>query len=108
MTDQMRRASRSVGASIAEAWGKRRYPKHFVSKLTDADSEQLETQHWLIEAQTCGYINCETSKRLSALCEEIGRMSQSMINKAEAFAGDSDTLREDPAPYWLTESTPDH
>ena len=43
LTDQIRRASRSIGAQIAEAWGKRLYPKHFVSKLTDADGEQLET-----------------------------------------------------------------
>jgi four helix bundle protein len=47
MTDQIRRASRSVGAQIAEAWGKRRYRRHFVSKLTDADAEQLEAQHWV-------------------------------------------------------------
>jgi len=47
LTDQMRRASRSIGGQIAEAWGKRRYEKHFVSKLTDADGERLETQHWL-------------------------------------------------------------
>ena len=45
LTDQFRRAIRSVGANIAEAWGKRRYEKHFVSKLTDADAERLETQH---------------------------------------------------------------
>ena len=49
LTDQIRRASRSIGAQIAEAWDKRRYEKHFTSKLTDADSEQLETQHWVIE-----------------------------------------------------------
>ncbi len=47
LTDQIRRSSRSVGAQISEAWGKRRYEMHFISKLTDADSEQLETQHWL-------------------------------------------------------------
>src|SRR5688572_22090803 len=47
LTNQIRRSSRSVGAQIAEAWGKRRYEKHFVSKLTDADGEQLETQHWI-------------------------------------------------------------
>ena len=47
LTDQIRRSSRSVGAQIAEAWGKRRYEMHFISKLTDADAEQLETQHWL-------------------------------------------------------------
>jgi four helix bundle protein len=45
LTDQIRRASRSIGGQIAEAWGKRRYERHFVSKLTDADGEQLETQH---------------------------------------------------------------
>jgi len=47
LTDQIRRSSRSVGAQIAEAWGKRKYELHFISKLTDADSEQLETQHCL-------------------------------------------------------------
>ncbi len=44
LTDQIRRSSRSVGAQIAEAWAKRRYEKHFISKLTDADGEQQETQ----------------------------------------------------------------
>ena len=45
LTDQIRRSSRSVGAQISEAWAKRRYEKHFVSKLTDADGESQETQH---------------------------------------------------------------
>ena len=48
LTDQIRRASRSSGAQIAEAWGKRRYEKHFISKLTDAGAEQLETNIGLI------------------------------------------------------------
>ncbi|NTW31258.1 MAG: four helix bundle protein [Bacteroidetes bacterium] len=48
LIDQIRRSSRSVGAQIAEAWAKRKYEKHFVSKLTDADGEQLETQHWIV------------------------------------------------------------
>ena len=39
LTDQIRRSLRSVGAQIAEAWARRRYEKHFVSKLTDADGE---------------------------------------------------------------------
>ena len=47
LTDQIRRSSRSIGAQIAEAWAKRRYERHFLSKLTDADGEQQETQHWL-------------------------------------------------------------
>jgi len=56
LTDQIRRSSRSVGAQIAEAWGKRKYEKHFVSKLTDSDGEQLETQHWLDTAKDCSYL----------------------------------------------------
>ena len=45
LTDQIRRSSRSVGANISEAWGKRRYEAHFTSKLTDADGEAEETIH---------------------------------------------------------------
>ena len=56
LIDQVRRSSRSVGAQIAEAWAKRRYERHFVSKLTDADAEQLETQHWIQVARECGYL----------------------------------------------------
>src|ERR1017187_5851794 len=39
LTDQGRRSSRSVGAQISEAWARRRYERHFISKLTDADGE---------------------------------------------------------------------
>ena len=85
LTDQIRRSSRSVGAQIAEAWGKRRYEHHFIAKLTDADSEQLETQHWLDEAGECKYIKSETSKLLLQKCESIGKMLQSMIDKSATF-----------------------
>jgi four helix bundle protein len=61
LTDQLRRSSRSVGAQIAEAWAKRRYSRHFISKLTDADGEAHETQHWLDTAVDCGYLNKEKS-----------------------------------------------
>src|SRR5436190_14653432 len=64
LTDQVRRAARSIGAQIAEAWGKRRYEKHFVSKLTDADAEQMEPQHWIGEAFDCGYISEADAGRL--------------------------------------------
>jgi four helix bundle protein len=57
LTDQIRRSSRSVGAQLAEAWAKRKYEKHFVSKLTDADGEQLETQHWIEVATDCSYLS---------------------------------------------------
>ena len=56
LTDQIRRSSRSVGAQIAEAWAKRKYEKHFISKLTDADGEALETQHWIEIALDCSYL----------------------------------------------------
>src|SRR5512136_3154362 len=57
LSDQIRRSSRSIGANIAEAWAKRRYEAHFVSKLTDADGEQYETQHWIETALECGYLD---------------------------------------------------
>ena len=85
LIDQVRRSSRSVGAQVAEAWGKRRYEKHFISKLTDADGEQMETQHWLGVARDCGYIDRTTEQQLIAQCEEIGRMLGSMIAKASLF-----------------------
>ncbi|MGE5807365.1 MAG: four helix bundle protein [Ignavibacteria bacterium] len=64
LTDQVRRSSRSVGAQIAEAWAKRRYEKHFISKLTDADGEQYETQHWLETAFDCDYIERDILENL--------------------------------------------
>ncbi|MFZ1676440.1 MAG: four helix bundle protein, partial [Saprospiraceae bacterium] len=85
LTDQVRRSSRSIGGQIAEAWGKRRYEKSFVSKLTDADAEQLETQHWIETALDCSYISIENSKMLLEQSISIGKMLNSMITKAEAF-----------------------
>ncbi|WP_423127525.1 four helix bundle protein [Gaoshiqia sp. Z1-71] len=85
LTDQIRRSSRSVGAQIAEGWGKRRYEKHFISKLTDADGEQLETQHWLEVAFECDYIKEEQFRHLTNKCELLGRMIQNMINKSSKF-----------------------
>ena len=97
LTDQIRRSSRSVGAQIAEAWAKRLYPKHFISKLTDADGEQLETQHWLIEALGCDYISHEDFQDLTQKCEEIGRMLGAMIRKADTFASSDFRIKEEPA-----------
>lgn len=104
LTDQIRRSSRSIGAQIAEAWAKRLYPRHFISKLTDADGEQLETQHWLIEASDCGYLDGTRGQRLTGLCEEIGRMLGSMIHKAESFSGQDCVLREEPPAYLIHDS----
>jgi four helix bundle protein len=85
LTDQVRRSSRSVGAQIAEAWAKRRYKKHFVSKLTDADGEQQETQHWIETAEDCRYLSLEQTQKLNSSLSEIGRMINSMIDKADVF-----------------------
>lgn len=85
LTDQMRKSSRSVGGQIAEAWGKRKYERHFVSKLTDADGEQLETQHWLDTSLDCNYLTKETSLSLQNRYEEIGKMLNSMMKKAPSF-----------------------
>jgi len=78
-------SSRSIGAQIAEAWGKRRYEKHFISKLSDADAEQLETQHWIIIAQDCEYLTHKQFETLNQNLSEIGRMLYSMMKKANQF-----------------------
>jgi four helix bundle protein len=87
LTDQIRRASRSVGAQIAEAWGKRRYERHFVSKLTDADAEQLEAQHWVETTCDCGYLSPDQRTQILGLLSEVGRMLNSMVSKADRFCG---------------------
>lgn len=102
LTDQVRRSSRSIGANITEAWAKRRYEKHFISKLTDSDGEQMETQHWIETALDCGYIDQKTSSQLIQSCSEIGRMLNGMMAKAEKFCGEpSRTLREGSAVYFI-------
>ena len=85
LTDQIRRSSRSIGSNICEAWQKRRYIAHFVSKLTDSDGEQAETQHWIDTAFSCKYIQLEIHNNLLSKCKEIGRMLGSMIAHPEKF-----------------------
>ena len=105
LTDQVRRSSRSVGAQIAEAWAKRRYEKHFVSKLTDADGEQQETQHWVESAHDCGYLTKQQMGKLVADLSEVGRMLGSMMQKSSSFCGqDSLMVREDRAEYFVTDN----
>ncbi len=103
LTDQIRRASRSVGGQLAEAWAKRRYPAHFISKLTDADGEQQETQHWLTVAFDCGYFSAEETRRLGGLCLEIGAMLGEMTAKADQFCqtDHNGELHEPPAEYFV-------
>ena len=102
LTDQVRRSSRSIGAQIAEAWGKRRYQRHFISKLTDADAEQLETQHWISVAVSCGYLEGHIESDLLRDLSEIGRMLHSMMKNASSFCeGTSDSVREKSSQYFF-------
>lgn len=85
LTDQIRRSSRSVGANIAEGWGKRRYEAAFVAKLVDADGEAHETEHWLINAEGHGYITAEQSIDLRSRLTEVGRMLGAMMKNPAPF-----------------------
>ena len=87
LTDQIRRSSRAVKSMIAEAWGHRRYPAAFVSKLTDAIGEANETQSWLDDALDCGYIKPEQHQDFDAAWQSIGGMINNMIVKADDFCG---------------------
>ena len=86
LIDQIRRSSRSIGANIAEAWAKRRYPAHFISKLTDSDGELQETEHWIGRAVKYGYLTMSKSDVMEKQCEVIGKMLGVMINKPESFS----------------------
>jgi four helix bundle protein len=85
LIDQIRRSSRSVFACIAESYKKRRYPNHFVSKLTDADMENGETQSWLDASLACGYITNEKFTDLNNQAEEVSRILNYMINNPDKF-----------------------
>jgi four helix bundle protein len=85
LIDQVRRSSRSVSANIAEAWGKRRYEAHFVSKLSDADTELLETENWLRFAREHDYLPANNFDLLHDLMREIGRMLGSIMQNPGPF-----------------------
>ena len=85
LTDQIRRSSRSVCANIAEAYRKRMYVRHFISKLTDSDAENSETLVWLDFALECNYLEKETHTRLLKETDEIGRLLNYMIQNPEKF-----------------------
>lgn len=86
LTSQIRRSSRSVCSSIGEAYKKRKYPNHFISKLSDAAMENSETQVWLDVAVGCKYISQEKYQALDLQCEEISRLLTYMINNPAKFA----------------------
>src|SRR4029077_10834937 len=85
LTSQIRRSSRSVCLNLREAWAKRRYPAHFLSKLTDCDGENSETESAIDFAKDCGYISTPKHVELTQGCAEIGRMLGAMIRNPKPF-----------------------
>jgi four helix bundle protein len=104
MTDQIRRSSRSVCANIAEAWFKRRYPDHFVNKLSDASSEAAETIVWIGFAQEYDYLNEDTATELEDRYRQtIGGLVKMMSNP-DSWCGPSNELGEPDLQYEVPES----
>lgn len=99
LTDQIRRSSRSVCTNTAEAWRKRRYAAHFVSKLSDADGEAAETQSWLDFALRCGYLSETDFAELDHQYEIISGGLVKMMANPEQWCGPANLLREEPADY---------
>jgi four helix bundle protein len=85
LTGQIRRSSRSVSLNLREAWAKRRDVAHFVSKLTDADGENSQTDSSPDYAKDCGYITAQEHESLVLSCTKIGKMLGSMIRHPEPF-----------------------
>lgn len=85
LTDQIRRSSRSVTVTITESYRKRRYPKNFLSKLTDAEAENSETQVWLDFSIACVYIKEAEYEELTAINNEVGKLIHYMMNNQDKF-----------------------
>ncbi len=85
LSSQIIRSSRSVCSNIAEGYRKRQYVKHFKSKLSDADSENSETQLWLDFALACEYITNDKKLELQDKSEEVGKLLNYMINNPNKF-----------------------
>ena len=85
LTSQIRRSSRSVALNLREAWAKRRYEAHFVSKLTDCDGENGETDTSLDFALDCEYITPSEHHEMTEANHAVGRMLGSMLNHPEPF-----------------------
>ena len=85
LTDQIRRSSRSVCANFAEAYRRRKYPAHFMSKLSDSDAENAETEVWLDFSFACKYITNDEYKLLLAKKDEVGRLLGDIIKNPDKY-----------------------
>src|SRR4051812_39652436 len=101
LTDQIRRSSRSACGQMAEGWKKRRYPNHFVSKLTDSDGEVAETENWLNFALECEYMSREKYDFLRERYRIVSAGLAEMIAHADSWCGPANHVREEQAPYIL-------
>lgn len=90
LTDQIRRSSRSVCANVAEAYRKRLYVKHFISKLTDSDAENSETIVWLDFSSECDYLSKEKHEKLTQEAIEIGKLLNYMMLHPEKYGCKND------------------
>ena len=86
LIDQIRRSSRSVCANFGEAYRRRKYPAHFLSKLADCDAENTETEIWIQFCFDCRYIDEIKLQDLLARCAEVGRMLGHMISYPEKYS----------------------
>ena len=93
LTDQVIRSSRSVCANLAEGYAKRRYPKHFISKLTDCAGENHETEVWLMFARDHNYISEEHAAIYQAACDEVSRLLSYMQRHPEKFIGQAEKAK---------------
>ena len=87
LTDQIRRSSRSVCVNLGESYRRRQYPAHFVSKLSDCDAENTETEIWIQFCFDCKYIDDAQLADLSERCAEVGQIIGYMINNPDKFSG---------------------
>jgi four helix bundle protein len=85
LTDQIRRSSRSVCANLRDAWAKRRYPANFLSKITDADAENSETDTWLDFAKDAGCLSLDQHEEFATKVATIGKMLGSILKNYESF-----------------------
>ncbi len=85
LTDQIRRSSRSVCANFAEAFRRRKYPSYFISKLTDSDTENTETEVWLDFSLACKYITDNEHNKLSFQKQEVGKLLGDIIKNPEKY-----------------------
>lgn len=85
LTSQVRRSSRSVYSALAEAYRKTRYPQHLLLKLSDADSENSETESWIDVSLSCGYLTEDEITEIRDINQQIGKLLNYMSENIEQF-----------------------